>query len=183
MASERLAAIVAMAALASGCGRGPGVYDVSVKDAYARLAQNKLDDYSFSQQCGILIHLVPEGVPDNLVTWRVLSSGQEMLSFTARLTPQGNSRTKVDIDVSKDADGTEAYSGEDFYPRPALRQPLRPALAEAIGAVLEARKFDVERIPKPAESDSVCSVQRAGLEAGHRFSVNDEDLSSFSPGT
>ena len=183
MASVRLAAILTMAALASGCSRGPGVYDLSVKDAYARLAQNTLDDFSFSQQCGILIHLVPEGVPDNLVTWHVYSSGQEMLNFTARLTPDGSSRTKVDIDVSKDPDGTEAYAGKDFYPRPALGQPLRPALAEAIGAVLEGRKFDPKRIPKPEESDRVCNIQRGGLESGHRFSVNDEDLSRFSPGT
>jgi hypothetical protein len=183
MASVRLAAILAMAALASGCGRGPGVYDLGVKDAYARLANNTLEDFSFSQQCGILIHLVPEGVPDNLVTWHVYSSGQEMLNFSARLTPVGDSRTKVDIDVSKDSNGGEAYSGDDTYPRPALRQPLRPALAEAIGAVLEGRRFDVERSPKPEESESVCNVQRAGLEAGHRFSVNDVDLSRFSPGT
>ena len=152
MASVRLAAILTMAALASGCSRGPGVYDLSVKDAYARLAQNTLDDFSFARQCGILIHLTPEGVPEQSVTWHVYSSGQEMLNFTARLTSDGRSRTKVDIDVSKDLDGTEAYSGKDFYPRPALSQPLRPALAEAIGAVLEGRKFDPKRIPKPEES-------------------------------
>ena len=183
MASARLAAIVAMAAVTSGCGRGPGVYDLSVKDAYARLAQNTLEDFSFAQQCGILIHLTPDGLPDQSVTWHVTSSGQEMLSFTARLTEVGSSRTKVDIDVSRDPDGTEAYAGKDFYPRPALSQPLRPALAEAIGAVLEGRKFDAGRIPKPEKSDSVCDIQRGGLEAGHRFSVNDEDLSSFSPGS
>jgi hypothetical protein len=183
MASVRLAAIIAMSAVASSCGRAPGVYNLTVHDAYARLAQNPLSDFSFSQQCGILIHLTPEGTPDQSVTWHVYSSGQEMLSFTARLTPQGSSSTKVDIDVSKDSDGSEAYAGKDFYPRPALRQPLRPALAEAIGAVLEGRKFDVERIPKAAESDSVCNIQRGGLESGHRFSVNDQDLSSFSPGT
>jgi len=183
MASVRLAAIVAIAAVASGCGRGPGVYDLSVHDAYTRLAQNTLDDFSFAQQCGILIHLTPEGLPDQSVTWHVYSSGQEMLSFTARLTPDGSSRTRVDIDVSKDPDGTEAYAGKDFYPRPALSQPLRPALSEAIGAVLEGRKFDAKRIPKPEESDRVCNIQRGGLESGHRFSVNDEDLSRFSPGT
>jgi hypothetical protein len=174
MSSMRLAAIVAMAAVASGCGRGPGVYDLSVHDAYARLAQNALEDFSFSQQCGILIHLVPEGVPENLVTWHVYSSGQEMLNFSARLSPDGEKRTKVAIEVSKDSNGGEAYSGDDMYPRPALHQPLRPALEEAIGAVLEGRKFDAERIPEPKEADSVCNVQRNGLEAGHRFSVDDQ---------
>jgi len=183
MASVRLAAILLVAALLSGCGRGPGVYNLDVHDAYARLAENALEDFSFAQQCGILIHLRPEGVPDQSVTWHVTSSGQEMLSFTARLTPQGSSRTKVDIDVSKDPDGSEAYAGKDFYPRPALNQPLRPALEEAIGAVLEGRKFDPKRIPKPEESDRVCDIQRSGLEAGHRFSVNDEDLTRFSPGS
>jgi hypothetical protein len=174
MASARLAAILMVAALLSGCGRGPGVYDLSVHDAYERLAQNTLEDFSFAQQCGILIHLVPEGMPDQSVTWHVTSSGQEMLSFTARLTPQGEKRTKVDIDVSKDSNGGEAYSGDDNYVRPALRQPVRPGLEEAISAVLEGRKFDPQRVPKPEQADSVCNVQRNGLEAGHRFSVDDE---------
>ena len=183
MTSMRLTAIAAMAALCWGCGRAPGVYDLSVHEAYARLAENQLADFSFARQCGILIHLIPAGVPDQSVTWTVYSSGQEMLNFTARLTPVGSSKTKIDIDVSKDADGTEAYAGNDFYPRPALSQPLRPALEEAIGAALEGRKFDAKRIPKPDKSDDVCGIQRGGLESGHRFSVNDEDLSSTSPGT
>src|SRR5215212_5159439 len=109
-------AALALAAALSGCGNGPGVYDLSVHDAYEKLYYSKLEDFAFDQQCGILIHLQPEGVPDQSVTWYVYSSGVAMLNFTAKLTPVGDKQTKVDIEISKDPDGTEAYSGGKTYP-------------------------------------------------------------------
>jgi hypothetical protein len=173
MLNLRFAAMLLAGAFLSGCG-GPGVYGLSPHDAYTRLADNKLEDFAFSQQCGILIHLEPEGIPDKSVTWHVYSSGANMVSFTAQLTAKGGNSTKVDIEISKDSDGTEAYSGNDDYPRPALRQPLRPAVEEAIASALEGRKFDESRFEHTNEGNSVCNVQRAGLESGRRFSVDDE---------
>jgi hypothetical protein len=173
MLNLRFAAMLLAGAFLSGCG-GPGVYGLTLHDAYARLADNKLEDLAFSQQCGILIHLAPEGIPDQSVTWHVYSSGANMVSFTARLTAKGASSTKVDIEISKDPDGTEAYSGNDDYPRPAFRQPLRPAIEEAIASALEGRKFDETRFARTNDGNSVCNVQRAGLESGLRFSVDDE---------
>ena len=167
-------AALALAAALSACGKAPGVYDLAVHDAYEKLFYNKLEDFSFAQQCGILIHLRAEGVPDQSVTWHVYSSGVEMLNFTARLTPAGDDRTKVDIEVSKDPDGTEAYSGDKTYRRPALAQPVRPAIAEAVAAVLKGRPYDKSRVPPPPEADTVCNVQRAGLESGRTFHVDDE---------
>ena len=52
-------------------------------------------------------------------------------------------------------------------------QPLKPAVEEAIAAELEGRDFDPQRVPKPPEKDSVCLIQRGGLEHGHGFSVED----------
>ena len=166
-----------MAACLSACGPAPGVYDVGLHEAYTRLADNKLEDFKFARQCGILIHLVPTSVPDQHVTWRVFSSGVALLDFTVRLTAVDEDSTKVDIEVSKDPDGNEAYSGGVFYPRPAFHQPLRPAVEEAIASALQDRPFDIGRVPAAAEPDSVCNVQRAGLESGRVFTVND-DLTS-----
>lgn len=173
MLKARVVAVLLTAAVLPSCG-GPGVYDLSQQEAYSRLVDNKLEDFAFSQQCGILIHLMPQGNPYQSVTWTVYSSGANMVSFTAHLTPKGEHKTKVDIEVSKDPDGTEAYSGHNDYPRPAFRQPLRPAIEEAVAAALEGRKFDPTRFDRTNEGNSVCNVQRAGLESGRRFSVDDE---------
>lgn len=173
MLKTRVVAVLLAAAVLPSCG-GPGVYDLSQQEAYSRLVDNKLEDFAFSQQCGILIHLMPQGNPYQSVTWTVYSTGANMVSFTAHLTPKGEHKTKVDIEVSKDPDGTEAYSGHNDYPRPAFRQPLRPAVEEAVAAALEGRKFDPSHFERTNEGNSVCNVQRAGLESGRRFSVNDE---------
>ena len=169
-------AVLILAAGLAGCSRPePGVYPMPVHDVFLKLAENKLDDFKFKRQCGVLIHFRPEGIVDKSVTWRVYSSGRELLSFTAKLTPVGEASTKIDVEVSKEPDGTEAYDGTDFYKRPALLQPLKPAVEEAIAAELQGREFDPQRVVKPAERDRVCQIHRAQLESrGKPFGVDDE---------
>ena len=161
----------------AGCKaeRPPGVFDVSLDEAYRRLSNDKLADMVFAKQCGILVHVTPVGMPVGAsaceVTWRVRSSGKEVVQFTAMLSPVGANQTKVEIRVPAAPDGGEMYDGTKFYKRPAFNQPLRPAVQEQVAAILEGRKFDVQRVG-PGK-DKVCLVQRGGLETGRVFSIDD----------
>lgn len=153
----------------------PNEYPLSARQVYDRLVASDLNEFKLARQCGILIHIVPDGMPSQMVRWRVFSSGKEMFSFSANLTPLAADRTRVDLDLSKAGNGREDYDGSQFYPRPAVLQPVRPSLEEAIDAVLDGRSFDPSRIPPAPSRDSVCLVQRGGLESGSvRFSVDDE---------
>jgi hypothetical protein len=168
--------LVLSAALAGCGGRESGVYEISAHDAYERLLHSALPDLVMARQCGILIHPRAEGMADRSVTWRIYSSGREMVNFTATLTPLDAGRTRAEVSVGRNADGHEAYDGSLFYTRPAFNQPLRPAVEEQVAALLEGRSFDVGRVPRG--TDSVCDVQRAGLEEGsERFSVTDRPAS------
>lgn len=165
-------AIITLAATLSGCGREPGVVDLGAAETYQRLVASRLPDLVSNRQCGILIHVAPGGVPNQNVIWRVTSSGHEMVRFTARLTPVSESRTRVELVFSAGPGGAEAYSGNQFYRRPAFNQPLRPAVEEQIAALLENRAYDSSRVPRG--TDSVCNVQRARLEeSGRPFHVYD----------
>ncbi|KRR21087.1 hypothetical protein CQ14_21640 [Bradyrhizobium lablabi] len=156
----------------AGCKeRPPGVYDVSVSEAYRRLLADKLVDMVYAKQCGILVHVTPVGMLDRQVTWKVHSSGREVVQFTALLSAVGEKQTKVEIRVPPAPGGGEMYDGAQFYKRPAFNQPLRPAVQEQVAAILEGRKFDVQRVG-PGK-DSVCNVQRGGLEMGRPFRVDD----------
>jgi hypothetical protein len=169
--------VLALSAALAGCGgRESGVYEIGAHEAYERLIGSELPDLVMARQCGILIHPRPEGVADRSVTWRVYSSGREMVNFTATLTPLGAGRTRAQVSIGRNASGREAYDGSLFYTRPAFNQPLRPAVEEQVAALLESRSFDVSRVPRG--TDSVCDVQRAGLEEGsQRFSVLDRPAS------
>jgi hypothetical protein len=169
--------VLALSAALAGCGgRESGVYEIGAHDAYERLLRSELPDLVMARQCGILIHPRSEGVADRSVTWRVYSSGREMVNFTATLTPLGAGRTRAEVSIGRNANGREAYDGSLFYTRPAFNQPLRPAVEEQVAALLEGRRFDVSRVPRG--TDSVCDVQRAGLEEGsERFSVTDRPAS------
>ena len=167
-------------ALISGCGEPPGQVALNAHDAYERLAKGDLTEFIFKRQCGILIHAKTETEPDRSVTWHILSSGRKMLSFTATLTPVSDRRTKVAIAVSREPDGGEAYDGTRSYRRPALQQPVRPAIEELVAALLNGRAFDDKRLPKRTTHDfninSGCDIQRGGVEGGHaRYSVDNED--------
>jgi len=155
----------------AGCGKQPGVYDVSMQEAYQRLVSNQLADLVYHRQCGILIHVRPTGIDGEQVTWFVKSSGEEVVRFTAMLTAVGENQTKVEIKIPSDPAGGEVYDGAKFYRRPAFNQPLRPAVEEQVAAILENRPFDMARMG--AGQDSVCNVQRGGLESGLHFSVDD----------
>jgi hypothetical protein len=110
-------------------------------------------------------------VPHQQVVWRIYSSGRGLLDVTAKLTPVGEGQTKVEISLPRGPQGGEAYDGAQSYHRPAFNQPLRPALEEQVAALLEGRAYDDARVPRG--TDTVCNVQRAGLEAGHRFRIDD----------
>ena len=156
----------------AGCKERPlGVYDVSVDEAYRRLSDDTLRDMVFAKQCGILVHVTPSGVPGQQVTWKVHSSGTEVVRFTAVLSAVGQKQTKVEIRIPSASNGGEMYDGSQFYTRPAFNQPLRPAVQEQVAAILEGRKFDVQRVG-PGK-DKVCHVQRGGLGSGHVFRIND----------
>ena len=165
------AALLATAPAGCAAAPEPGVYEVPVAEAYRRLARSEMPELRFARQCGILIHIRPESIPNRSVTWRVYSSGREMVRFTATLTALDAGRTRAEVSIGQ-KNGREAYDGSQTYPRPAFNQPLRPAVEEQVAALLEGREYDAARVPRG--TDSVCNVQRAGLEHGHRFSIHDE---------
>jgi len=162
-------ALAAALPLAS-CGSEPGVYDVPLADAVARLQNADLDGFRMARQCGILIHIKASGPVDNAITWNVTSSGEPVLRFSVKLTPAGDG-TRATIDVPADPSGGEVYDGKKFYTRPAVNQPLRPAIKELVDSALAQCPYRGQGL---VNSDSVCNVQRAGLESGRvKFAIDD----------
>lgn len=163
-------------ALLAGCASTPpDVYAVPIDVAYQKLRSGDLTDFRNARQCGILIHIASEGRSDKSVRWVVTSSGRTVASWIARLEAVDAENTRITIEVPKSPDGKgEIYDGNQFYPRPALHQPLRPAIRELINSRLEGRSFDVSNSPNSGEHESVCNVQRGGLESGSfKFGVDD----------
>jgi hypothetical protein len=177
----------------------PGHYALNADKAYENLIKSELPDLILNRQCGILIHAKVEGQPGKSVTWRITSNyrtkpgTKEVVNFTATLTPVVQNRTKIDISISKEQNGREAYDGTQFYPRPAFRQPIRPAIEEQILALLEGRKYDPKKVDDNIDefeltfgakrndaadilrdANDICNIQRAGLEGGENiFSIDD----------
>jgi|GEM_PF-2874114 len=153
----------------------PDVFSVSPAEAFKSLYHNPFSEFMQYSQCGILIYLNKKSyVQDKSITWLITSSGKHMLSFTVHLEPAGSGKTRVSVSVSKDANGREAYDGKQEYPRPAVKQPVRPAIEAQITQVLAGKKLDPVILRRYGGENRVCNIQRSGLESGHfRFRVDD----------
>lgn len=168
--SARTMRLMAACLAVGACSRPPLTYDLSPQEAYARLERADIAGFRFARQCGILIHLTAQKEPGAAITWHVTSSGRPVARFTVRLEPAAGG-TRAVIAIPAAPDGGEIYDGNKTYPRPALNQPLRPAIAELVEAAMARRAYDGTRLGR---TDRVCSIQRAGLESGIRFSVDDD---------
>ena len=107
------------------------------------------------RQCGMLIYFSATEIPPNSIKWRVTTGDTVVAAFTIRIAPQGKG-TVINIDVPKAPNGGEIYDGKQHYFYPALMQPLRPALRELVDAAIARRPYDVRRLPKPFNTDSLC---------------------------
>ena len=164
-------------AMLSACGEPrlpPGQYRLGLHEVYERLANADFNDFKFERHCGILIDITSHSQPDRAVTWQVTSSERRMLWFTATLTPVDDMTTKVDVSISREANGREAYDGSHPYPRPAVNQPVRPAIEEKIASLLTGRPYDAVRMSKEYSGDGGCTLQRNGLLIGICFTVDDK---------
>jgi hypothetical protein len=158
--------VVSVAAVLPGCGQPPGQYAMGVHEVYERLLKSDFAEFMYDRQCGILIHIKANGQPDQSITWEISSIGRRMLTFTARLTPVNATHTKVDLDVSKEANGREAYDGNQSYWRPAVRQPIRPAVEEQIASVLLGRPYSNKLLLHQIPANDACDIQHNGLLTG-----------------
>lgn len=164
-----------LAGVLAGCGNAPPPeqqgFPLSVQEAYQRLVSSNMEEMRDAFQCGLLVHLHPRGVPNQSVTWSVSSGGREMFNFTVHLLPREGGGVTTQIGVSHDERGGEAYDGDNLYPRPAMNQPIRPAIEEQVAALLEGRRFERQRAK--VNWNEACLMQRTVLQHGHKSSVRD----------
>lgn len=175
---SRIAAIFAafsLSALAiAGCStRTEGYYDIAPKEALERVRAADIIGFRDERQCGMFIYFTATENPPNSIKWRVTTGDTVVAAFTIRIAPQGKG-TVINIDVPKAPNGGEIYDGKQHYFYPALMQPLRPALRELVDAAIARRPYDVRRLPKPFNTDSLCGGLRGNFAAtGKPFSIND----------
>ena len=137
----RKGVVGAVCAALAGCGSGlpPGTYAVPVEVAYQRLIAGDMVDFRTGSQCGILIHFNTEKELNKQVRWLVTSSGTRVAEFTVRLHPGRRGDDPVRGRRSGRSRGRGNLRRDQGYRRPALHQPLRPAIEELIAARMGQR--------------------------------------------
>ncbi|PZO89731.1 MAG: hypothetical protein DI623_09190 [Sphingomonas sanxanigenens] len=164
--------------LMAACSRDPDVYAMPAKEAQQRLLAADFTDFRDTRQCGILIHFAASPTAEGGVKWQITSGGHDVMNFTAVLTPVEGDKTRLALEIEKDGAGLEKYGREQFYPHPALLQPVRAALREKLATILEGRPYE-DRTPLDGARSSVCLIQRGRLTGGGKpFEFGPEDVAA-----
>lgn len=144
-----------------------GTFDLPVEETYKLLQNRDFKELRNARQCGVLIHFRSTHSDTDHLEWTVVSNNIEVFSFKAILIPVSENQTKIDLEISKNDAGNEAYDGSQDRPFPAFVQPARPAIAEQIAAYVDRRAFDKEILPDSQYNNDLCYQQRSILTMGY----------------
>jgi hypothetical protein len=155
--------------------RPVGVYAVPFDVARERVKEADLHGFTLARRCGLSVTLLRFDSGEGRIGWHVVNEVTTVFDIVVSFEALNPQTTKTAITISPDPKGGEAYDGKQFYPRPVLMQPVRPAVQELLDAAFEQRAFDVWHNGGLPRTDQVCSVQRGGAEAGvAKFHLDDK---------
>ena len=162
---------IAVLAALSGCAPQadpalPPAYTLSPADALARLRQADLAAFAAAERCSDAVDVAAADSGDGGLKWSVTRGLFNIAGFSVRLDPVDAGVRPV-IVVPADPAGGEIYDGSGHTENPALRQPVRPALAELVDSALTGRRFDAAKVRAAQPADGLChggsvSVSGAG---------------------
>jgi hypothetical protein len=141
-------ALLGLAPLALIAGRaqtGGSVYAVPIGEARKVLAGTGLPPLVFgSDEPEVAVRAegaVRADGPERIV-WILHKDGAEMMRFVALLSPDGETSTRVSLDLVGATEGPFRYAGERLAQNGAIRHLYLVAMEERIASALERRPFD-----------------------------------------
>jgi hypothetical protein len=139
-------AVLGLAPLALIAGRaqiGGSVYAVPIGEARQVLARTGLPPLVFgSDEPEVAVRA--EG-PSRIV-WILHKDGAEMMRYVAELSPDGDTATRVSLDLVGATEGPFRHTGERLAQNGTIRNLYLVAMEERIASALERRPFDQARI-------------------------------------
>jgi len=153
-------ALLGLAPLALIAGRAQtrdNVYAVPIGEARQVLARTGLPPLVFgSNEPDVAIQA--EG-PSRII-WILRQDGAEMMRYVASLSPDGDTSTRISLDLVGATEGRFRNTGERLAQNGAIRNLYLVAMEERIASALERRPFDRTRILPATMAAAAANIGR-----------------------
>ena len=139
----RTALIVSAAILVSGCGEQGEVYQRPPAEVRDLLRTVEVPLYMFGSSAATDA-LVDSSDP-SAIAWKITADERPLMTFTARIVAEGDTKTRVTVDV----EGARTGKYGDVQARLEKAREIRAlylvSMTEAVDSTLDGRAYDITR--------------------------------------
>lgn len=140
---RRATLIAGAAMLVAGCGKQGEAYQrppAEVRDLL-RTVEVPLYMFGSSAETDALV----DGSDPSAISWKIVADDSPLMTFTARMKPEGDTGTRVTVDV----EGARAGKYGDVQARLEKAREIRAlylvSMTEAVDSTLDGRAYDITR--------------------------------------
>jgi hypothetical protein len=98
------------------------------------------------------------------IVWILHEDGAEMMRYVALLSPNGETSTRIDLDLVGATQGRFRDTGERLRQNGAIRHLYLVAMEERIASALERRPFDEAKIMPATMAATAANIGRIGAD-------------------
>jgi hypothetical protein len=96
------------------------------------------------------------------IVWILHKDGAEVMRYVASLSPEGETSTRVSLNLVGATEGRFRQTGERLAQNGAIRNLYMIAMEERIASALERRPFDTAKIMPATVAATVANIGRIG---------------------
>ena len=139
----RVALTAGLAMLVASCGEPGAVYQRPPAEIRDLLRTVKVPLYMFGSSAET--EAIVDGTNPNAIAWKIVADNSPLMTFTAKITPEGDTGTRVTVDIQ----GARAGKFGDVQARMEKAKEIRAlylvSMTEAVDSTLNGRAFDITR--------------------------------------
>ena len=140
MRFDRIGPIFLTAILLAGCAKGE-VYDRPPDQVRDLLRTVEMPMYVFGDSADTDA-IIDTSDPARIV-WKIKADGSNVMKVVATVEPEGESKTRVNVDVEGSTEGKFGNVEERFKKLPGVKNMYLVTMREAIDSTLDGRRFDI----------------------------------------
>ena len=139
----RVALTAGLAILSASCGEPGAVYQRPPAEIRELLRTAEVPLYMFGNS--VETEAIVDGTNPIAIAWKINADDSPLMTFTAKITPEGDSATRVTVDVEGARTGKYGDVQARLDKAGEIRALYLVSMTEALDSTLDGRAFDITR--------------------------------------
>ena len=137
----RVGSICLATALLVGCGGKGQVYDRPPEQIRDLLRTVEIPLYVFGSSADTDASV--DASDPAKVVWKITANGSTVMNVIASIAPEGDTKTRVDVEIEGAQGGKFGDVEERFKKAPGVKNMYLVTMREAVDSTLDGRRFDI----------------------------------------